>query len=531
MNDKINYLKYHNLLNSYKRISSQYQNLSMKYSFLVKNQEVIINKKINEVTTLLKKEHSLILKEYDQKFDEKDKQIEALKKEVAKLHSILNNDSNNSGIPTSQTPYKKNKRIPNTREKTDKNPGGQKGRKKHSLKAFPEEEATEIKNIIPKECPYCGSFNIVELDTSINKCVTDYIVKVEKIIYKFKDCSCSNCHKQFHEKIPYNIKEENQYGNTVQALALCLTNEIYTPFNKTVKLIKGITNGEINPSEGYIVKLQAKYGKKLDDFIVQLKAYFPKQEVFGWDDSVITINAKNATLRVYCTDKVSLFFAHEKKNKEGIDNDGILSATTSNTIVMHDHLLINYNDEYSFQNVECLIHLIRRLKKMEENTKHSWLKNLKELLSTTNIDRNQLIKDDKQSFNKEYLDNLYKCYDDIIEKAFLENENDRDNYFTKEEVNFIKDLKKYRNNYLLWAQKFNIPSTNNSSERNIRPIKSKMKISGQFKNIDFAKYHANLRSYIETCKKSDINIIEACVRLARGEPFTLEEILNYNKKD
>lgn len=82
---------------------------------------------------------------------------------------------------------------------------------------------------------------------------------------------------------------------------------------------------------------------------------------------------------------------------------------------------------------------------------------------------------------------------------------------------------------MLWAYRFDIPSTNNNSERNIRPVKSKMKISGQFKNIDTAKYYATIRSYIETCKKNGINIIDACVRLMNGQPYTLEEILEYKK--
>ena len=45
---------------------------------------------------------------------------------------------------------------------------------------------------------------------------------------------------------------------------------------------------------------------------------------------------------------------------------------------------------------------------------------------------------------------------------------------------------------------FDVPFTNNLSERNLRGIKSKMKVSGQFQNIDRAIDYANIRSYIET---------------------------------
>ena len=90
---------------------------------------------------------------------------------------------------------------------------------------------------------------------------------------------------------------------------------------------------------------------------------------------------------------------------------------------------------------------------------------------------------------------------------------------------------KYKKNYLLWAYDFRLPSTNNNSERNIRPIKSKMKISGSFKNINYAKYYATIRSYIETCKKNGINIIDACVKLLNGTPYTLQDILPKKEKN
>ena len=117
-------------------------------------------------------------------------------------------------------------------------------------------------------------------------------------------------------------------------------------------------------------------------------------------------------------------------------------------------------------------------------------------------DRNNILKDKENKidhFDKEYLNQLDSKYDEIISKAKEQNKAPTTaNYFKDEEERFIKDLIKYKRNYLLWAYNFSLPSTNNNSERNIRPIKSKMKISGQFQNINYVKYYANIRSYIET---------------------------------
>ena len=503
-------------------IRSRYNNLSLRYNQLVKKQDILIESAVKQRTKELENKHK-------QEIQEKDKEINALKKEIAKLHSIMDNNTSNSGIPTSKTKIGEKKYIPNSREKSNKTVGGQLGHKKHKLLRFSEEEATEVVEVSPKLCPKCGSNKIEIEKESIDKCETDYEVKVIKRLYKFKDCKCKNCGSHFHTPIPNNLKEENQYGSTVKSLAVCLNNEIYTPFNKVVKLVEGITNGEIKLSEGYVAKLQKQASDNLDEYIEELKEYIPKQEVYGWDDGVISINTKDGILRTYCTDQVALFIAHEHKNEEGLKEDGILSNTKKDTIVMHDHILHNYNEKYQFENVECLIHLIRRLKKMRENTKHEWCDKLRELLSKSNQERNKLIKEKINCFSEEYLNELTKSYDKIMEEAKEVNDEDTNNYFFKEEMNFIKDLEKYKKHYLLWAYRFDIPSTNNNSERNIRPVKSKMKISGQFKNIETAKYYARIRSYIETCKKNGINIIDACVRLMNNKPYSLNEILQYKK--
>ena len=503
-------------------IRSKYNSLKFQYNQLNSKFEIRVNAAVKARTVELENK-------YKNELNEKDKQIEALKKEIAKMQSIMDNDSSNSGIPTSKTAIGKKKYIPNTREKTEKNIGGQIGHKKHKLEPFSDNEATEIVEIIPTECSKCHSQEIERMETSIDKQEIDYDVKIIRRENKFVNCRCKECGNEFHANIPNDLKEDIQYGKTVQSLAVCLTNEIYTPFNKTVKLISGITNNEINMSEGYVAKLQKRASENAEKFVEELKEYIPKQEVYGWDDGIVSINQKEGILRTYCTDKVALFIGHENKDTEGLDEDGILINTTSKTIVMHDHILHNYNNKYNFDNVECMIHLIRRLRKMKNNTNHDWNDDLEKLLSETNKDRNTILKNNDNKidcFDKEYLDKLDDKYDEIILKAKEQNKEPITvNYFKNEEERFIKDLIKYKRNYLLWAKNFSLPSTNNNSERNIRPIKSKLKISGQFQNINYVKYYANIRSYIETCKKNGINIIDACVRLMNNNPYTLDDIL------
>ena len=89
----------------------------------------------------------------------------------------------------------------------------------------------------------------------------------------------------------------------------------------------------------------------------------------------------------------------------------------------------------------------------------------------------------------------------------------------------------YRDNYIYWTLDFNLPFTNNLSERALRGIKSKMKISGQFQNIANAEYYAIIKSYIETCYRNGINGHEALIKLLNGEPYTLNRILELGREN
>ena len=188
---------------------SKYNQVQLELSTLKKYQEKIIK---NEVETRTK--------DLTEQLNDRDKQIEALKEKIAKMQSIIDNDSTNSGLPTSKTSIGKKKYIPNTREKTNKLKGGQKGHKKHKLEKFKESEATEIIEIIPTECDKCNSKEIEELNEGIDKQELDYEVILIKRVNRFKKCRCKKCGNIFHTPIPKELKEEIQYGKTVQSLCV-----------------------------------------------------------------------------------------------------------------------------------------------------------------------------------------------------------------------------------------------------------------------------------------------------------------------
>lgn len=209
----------------------------------------------------------------------KDEIIKKQEYEIARLKALLNMDGTNHGIPTSMTPINKKKIIPNTREKSSKPKGGQVGHKKHKLEKFKEEEVTEKIEHSMEECPCCKSHEIKTTGEIKEKDELDYKIVVVKRRHQFIEYECEECGKKFHEDIPNNLKEENQYGPEVQALELTLMNQANVTMNKAQKITYGMTNGEIDLSEGYIAKLQKRAADKLENFMKEMRTEIIKQKL------------------------------------------------------------------------------------------------------------------------------------------------------------------------------------------------------------------------------------------------------------
>jgi len=79
----------------------------------------------------------------------------------------------------------------------------------------------------------------------------------------------------------------------------------------------------------------------------------------------------------------------------------------------------------------------------------------------------------------------------------------------KELISFQKRMKKYSSYLFTFLDDLAIPYENNSSERAIRNMKVKMKVSGMFKTYHGAQNFAIIRSVIDTSTKNNKRIFNA----------------------
>jgi ribosomal protein L37AE/L43A len=479
--------------------------------------------KIHDIRAEHKKAIKKVKGSCEAQLAEKDAIIAALKGELAHAAAVVSHNGTNTGIPTAATPIGKKKVIPNSRRSSGKKRGGQAGHEKHSLLQFKAEDVTEtVRHATGGVCGSCGGV-VIDSGESVVKDEFDVEIRTVKRRHEFQVCRCSKCGNEIRQPIPAKLKEANQYGGNVQAVALSLMNTGNVPINKASMFLSGVTGGELNLSEGYIAKLQSRAADRLTVFRDELKALLITRPVIHWDDTVIMMNTARACLRFYGDDTISFYAAHAHKDLDSLRADGVLGNLRGSNSVMHDHNKVNYNEIYFFQNLECNQHLQRDLQKNSDDTYHDWSVKFKELISVTIHERKMAAGDGENRFTQIYVEGFKRKAHSILEQA-REEHKCVNKYAWNFERLLILRIEKYYCNFFAWLEDFSLPTTNNLSERGLRCIKSHMKISGQFQNVSTAQNYASIKTYIETCRKNSINEMLALMRLLTGEPFSVTEI-------
>lgn len=313
-------------------------------------------------------------KAYQASLTEKDAIIKALKSQLAHISALAERNGTNTGIPTSATPINKKKIIPNTRRGSGKPRSWQPGHERHTLSGFDEDEITDRQEH--------------ELNLSVE--------------------TCDSCQGTLSDT------GETEYKDEFDVKVMATGN---VAINKVCMLIHGMTGGEITPSEGFICKLYQRASMALAEFMAELRCLMLQRTILYWDDTVIVIKTSRSCMRFYGDESISYYTAHDRKDLDRLLEDNILPVLTKQTTVMHDHNKVNYNERFSFENIECNQHLERDLQKVaDDNQDHIWSKKMKELISLTLKERNDAVAQGRKEFPEEYIQNFRKKMRQLIKK-------------------------------------------------------------------------------------------------------------------
>lgn len=421
--------------------------------------------------------------------DQLSQQLQVLQKEVDELKRKKTKNSSNSSLPPSKDLFRlKNQSL---RKKSNKKTGGQPGHKGETLQMS--ETADEIIRHMPDAlCPFCGEKQDPKSAKIINKrqVIDIPVIKAkvtEHLVYGIK-CACGNTNTG---KFPVDVVAPVQYGKNLAAFTAYLSTRQYVPFARLSELVENITG--ISMSQGTIYNLLNRTANAVLPIYDAIKENILKARAVGGDETGLKVQKQNHWAWVWQTIRETYIVVSKTRGFATIQET--FSEGLPNAIYVSDSLSAQLKTATK-SNQLCLAHILRELNYFIEQYQSQWAIEMKQLLQ----DAIKL----KHEIRPEH-------YREPIEarSIILQNFNLLVRQLIPDDIPKLRTLQKrllkhehHMFNFLFYPD---VPPDNNGSERAIRNVKVKQKVSGHFRSDRGAEMYAILQSVFDTFIKRGAN--------------------------
>ena len=439
------------------------------------------------------------------------KRIAELETKVIQLEAIIvqlfekietlmrSKNSRNSSVPPSKD---ENRPLKNQSLRTvsGKKIGGQTGHEGTTLKMVENPDTIIIHK--PDFCTNCGN----DLKTStFEYLIRRQIIDIPPIKPEITEhqifktiCSCGFCNVS---EFPVEVAAAISYGTNIQATIAYLHTRQYLPFSRMSEFFNDFCNLPI--SQGTIVNLLEKFAQKAQPAYDLIANKIANQNVVGSDETGIKINGEKGWFWTW-QNKVMTYIAFSK-NRGFASIETNFSKGFQKAVLVHDCWSSHFKTICKTHQL-CTAHLLRELLFFEERYQSKWASDFKMLIY-------KALELKKNLTSQEYEKPTIKRTEILLALNIL-----LQTPVPKEQKDlcaFHKRMTKYKD-YIFTFLFYNyVPPDNNGSERAIRNVKVKQKISGQFKTERGAQVYAIIRSVTDTCIKNGQNILFAFKTIAK----------------
>jgi transposase len=422
--------------------------------------------------------------------------VENLEQELSFYKNRKN--SGNSHIPPSVA-LGKPKRNQSLREKSGKKAGGQPGHEGSTL-AF-SDTPDEIVVHAPQYCHHCGDDLTGVPAIALNQRQVIDIPKPVAVCTEHrtfsKTCTCGHVTKG---EFPVNVTAHVQYGSHIEALTAYLNVRQYMPFGRVQEFYSKVMGLEI--SQGGIVGLLQRFTAKALPMYEEIKSRVEKSTCLGTDETGAKINGKTHWFWTWQNEALTFIVQSPGRGYKTIAEN--FPGGLPGVVLVHDRWAPHFRCE-AFRHQICLAHLLRDLNYIVQVHASDWAGSLKSLLKQAITLNNQAGYDGlSDSTARNIL--AYNLAGLLGTKL-----PDKDKLALK----LQKKLRKISHHILCFLYYNDVPPDNNGSERAIRNIKVKQKVSGGFRSIDGADGFAVLRSVIDTTIKTGNDVFDALTLIAK----------------
>ena len=235
-----------------------------------------------------------------------------------------------------------------------------------------------------------------------------------------------------------------------------------------------------------------------------IKADIIVEPVIGTEATTVSLDGAQKYIRNFSTDAACLYESQCAKSIACMKESAILPRYSDTLVHNHETTLFHFGEAHG----ECNAHIFRYLNKNSEESGNSWSTQLKSLLSSANKNRREAIAAGEESFSECMIAaEIDAQYNALLS---LENEQNRKTkgYTARKKENaLLERLRKYKKNFLLFLRDFQVPFTNNMSERDLRKCKNRQKMAGGFRDTDGCDMYCKIMSIVGTWKREGKNLL------------------------
>ena len=163
--------------------------------------------------------------------------------------------------------------------------------------------------------------------------------------------------------------------------------------------------------------------------------------------------------------------------------------------------------------------MLRELRGLFELQKIPWADKMRRFIKDINDCKNDDIANGEKSANAQTLSKIDRDYDHLIEQGRAALSQIKDNELGFDELRrMLNRLTEYKDCYLLFIRNYTAPFTNNLAERDLRPWKTKQKVSGCFRSWAGIQRSVRIRSFVSTAKKRKLSLLDSISRVSHALP-------------
>lgn len=415
-----------------------------------------------------------------------------------KLTAQVNRDFENSSIPSSMKMIRK--KITNTREKTGRKPGGQPEHAGHRRKMYTPTRTQGIP--VPEEYVNNPEFTVTGRIIRKQKIILHTILEVIEL--HTPEYRNRKTGQRVHASFPEGYTNEVNYDGSVKAFAFLLGNECNVSHDKVRLFLSELTRNELKISKGMVNGLCEEFSAKTESEQKAAYEMLLSSPVMNTDFTNANVNGKSAQVLICAAPDTAaaLFIGRENKGHQGIKDTPV---QIYQGILVHDHDRTFYN--YGQKHQECMQHNIRYLKGSEENEPElTWNKKMKEIVREMIHYRNGI--SEEEEIDSEKVKGYEERYDEILEQAEREYEDNPPSDYYRDGYNLYCRLKKYKESELLFLHDKRVPSNNSLCERLARVYKRKQKQAMTMRSFANLGYLCNSMSTVYLLRNTEENLYQ-----------------------